>query len=328
MRISAEERYCPNQWQHMTEKFRTAALTWAKHLLSTEENTRLHDLFNFFGDEKKAENGKSKHSTIWALWRVDVEMIPNLLALSGRAAEGGIRFFIEPIRWVAPAPSPARCPYKEWKRNKDENWPDYADRVYAACDGLGVARGEKALAPREVRDDSDDARRRRWRIEQVPASHTYADMAAILADNGLRDVVFEGKAPAPKVAGSSLARRTWWVRAVTDSRASSFCCVQTVGHEDVELIGYVEADAKSNRKSALIVQGTRMRFAASKLEKDKEADTHGKQADANSHKAGDGTAMDTDKEHVHGPVATEHQDPPCGVPGQGLQSQRCLLQEG
>ena len=111
--------------------------------------------------DKKSESGKAKHSTIWALWRVDVELIPKLLAISGNSDEEVHRFFMEPIRWKEPAPQPANCPYKEWRRGKDEPWPDYADRIFAAATNLGVARGDKALAPRTKRDANDDVRRKR-----------------------------------------------------------------------------------------------------------------------------------------------------------------------
>ncbi len=133
---------------------------------------------------------------------------------------------------------------------------DYADRIFATSGPPGVDRGGRALGPREARGEPSEERRRRWRIEQVPATHTFADVNALLSDNGLSEVTFEGKAPAARVHGSPTPRKTWWARAAAPGDVTSFSCIQTTAGNDVEIIGYVESEnRRSNKKSVAIAQG-------------------------------------------------------------------------
>ena len=55
---------------------------------------------------------------------------------------------------------------------------------------LGVARGDRALAVRRVRTDDDSTRNRMWKLEGVPAIHSYADVHAMLAERCLQDLEF------------------------------------------------------------------------------------------------------------------------------------------
>ncbi len=161
MRISSEERYNPVHWGAIVSKAHTSILDWARLLLPREDNKKLHDIFHYFGDDKLAEDGKTKHTTFWASWRVDEEMVSKLIDISGQRCSNDTVYFIEPIRWIHPAPPPCKCAYRDFKRLTDESWPDYADRVFAASGPLGVARGERALGPREARGDPTEERRRR-----------------------------------------------------------------------------------------------------------------------------------------------------------------------
>eukprot|EP00959_Pyramimonas_sp_CCMP1952_P446249 9343223-Pyramimonas_sp.AAC.1 len=106
------------------------------------------------------------------LWRMEVPALTELLTHSGHRGPSGLRFFVEPARWQAPCPPPC---------------------------SLGLRQ------PRPATDDKVRA----WKLEQVPAGHSYTDVHNIVRENGLKDAEFIANRHHPRVPGSSLARRAW-----------------------------------------------------------------------------------------------------------------------
>ena len=214
------------------------AKQWAGEFLDRETTRTLR------GTSKPLE--AEDKSSITLLWRVENTAIPALLAQSGRRSPSGLRFFTEPGRWEAPAPPPCRCCYKE-KRRQDETWEQYADRIYEASGVLGVARGDRSIGTRWERGVDDRDRRRTWRIEAVPVTHGYTDVASILREAGLKELVFLDNHHSPKPPGTTMACRTWVVRAEAPDDITSFEVVQNVCGQEITMYAYIACEQRRAR---------------------------------------------------------------------------------
>ena len=137
MKISAEKGYAEQTWEWVRKAPGEMARQRAGEFLDRNDTHTEGHL------QTTRSRGQVHHHLAVA---GENTAIPALQAQSGRRSPSGLRFFTQPGRWEAPAPPPCRCCYKE-KRRQDETWKQYADRIYEASGVLGVARGDRSLAP-------------------------------------------------------------------------------------------------------------------------------------------------------------------------------------
>ena len=240
LRMSAEMKYAPETWKSVLSKAGKSARGWARNLLPEDLLPKLRDTFNWFvndGDEK---------TLVWGLWRMEPEAASELVHHSGQQCENGFRFYADPMKWGEQGFPLTTTDYRTCKRqnvsqNEDkivlESWSDFADRVYAQSGDFGAALGERTVGPRAKRDSSITETSKNWRIEKVPAFFVHADVKAICVEMGLKDIEFgdsHGWTVAPKVPGSTIARKTWHVRATTPIASTSFTSQYDHGGEVVE----------------------------------------------------------------------------------------------
>ena len=242
LRLHAEERYAPGTWKRVCQAPGAQARHWARALLDSDQFGKLRDTFK----PQLAEDGKS----LTLLWRVEDSVLDDMIGLSGRQCAGRHRFFVEPGRWLPPAPPPCSVDFS-YRRQHDESWEQYADRVVAHAGPLGVARGERSLGVRRARG-ADAPRKRMWHIDRVPASHTQADVAGLCRTAGLADVEFISSEAVERPAGSALMRRKWVVRATAPDDRSWFEHRQEVAGETVDIVGLVASlRPRSSKGSAM-----------------------------------------------------------------------------
>ena len=231
LRVSAEKRYT-TEWERILKRPGDTARAWGLAAGRTDAS-KLRDTFKWF----------QQGEIIVGLWRVEQSAVTGLLAASGQADDQGHRFFMEPMRWEAPNPAPTpACAYQ--KRLEDEDWSQYAIRIASMAGELGIARGDRALGIRTPRA-STDARTRTWKLESVPAGHSYTDVSNLLRAQGLADIVFIAQRGCPRVPGSALPRKTWVVRAAASGELNGFEIEQRVSGEEVQMYGYIEAPRRS-----------------------------------------------------------------------------------
>ena len=94
-------------------------------------------------------------------------------------------------------------------------------------------------------DDRD--RRRTWRIEAVPVTHGYTDVASTQREAGLKELEFLNNQHSPKPPGTTMACRTWVVRAEAPDDLTSFEVVQNVYGQEITMYAYIACEQRRAR---------------------------------------------------------------------------------
>ncbi|CAK0849085.1 unnamed protein product, partial [Prorocentrum cordatum] len=185
VRVSTEKKHTES-WDNIFKRPGDSARAWAREVGSDGIQEKLRDAFKFHAQD----------DIIMGLWRMEVPALTELLARSGHRGPSGLRFFVGPARWQAPCPPPCGCDYSN-KKMDTESWSQFADRLYQRCGPLGVARGDRSLGLRQPWL-ATDGRVRAWKLEHVPAGHSYTDVHNTARENGLKDVEFIADRHRPK----------------------------------------------------------------------------------------------------------------------------------
>ena len=142
--------------------------------------------------------------------RIEQSILQQLLSFSGKEG-GGHRWFVDAV------PPNSEHGVRWQKRNTEEDWISYANRLHSDAPKLGVVRGVSSLGIRCPKAELPaESRVRTWRVLSVPKDWLEAQVKQALTEVGLQSVQPLNKRP------SGRHTCAWTVSAMTAPNTDFF----------------------------------------------------------------------------------------------------------
>ena len=177
IRLSTEKRYVTSDaFKVVLGKPGQMARVWLHHLGGRELTDKVSDSWGF-----RTENS-GESITVCGMMRIEQHILQQVLSFSGKQG-GGQRWFVDPL------PRNSEHGVRWSKRNADEDWINYANRLHSDAPPLGVVRGVSSLGIRCPKSDlTAESKVRTWRVLSVPKNCLEAQVKQVLTEVGLESV--------------------------------------------------------------------------------------------------------------------------------------------
>ena len=150
------------------------ARVWLHHLGGRELTGKVSDSWGF----RTENSGES----VCGMMRIEQHILQQVLSFSGKQG-GGKRWFVDPL------PRNSEHGVRWSKRNADEDWINYANRLHSDAPPLGVVRGVSSLGIRCPKSDlTAESKVCTWRVLSVPKNWLEAQVKQVLTEVGLESV--------------------------------------------------------------------------------------------------------------------------------------------